>query len=232
MLSPDRFIPVAERSGLIDMLGRFMLETTCAHARRWSDTTPGADLYIAVNVSPRQVRREGFVDYVLGLLRSHGLPADMLVLELTERVVIEADVIEPLAVLRRAGVRVALDDFGQGYTSFGALSRMPIDILKIDRAFISELHRKPQQAAIVRTMISLGHDLGLTVVAEGVESVEESDHLSTLRCDCVQGYQFHAPMTAEAFGALSAAPQRGDGRAAIAPSRYPQAGAHPMMAGD
>ncbi len=205
-MPPDKFIPVAEDSGLIEDLGNFMLEEACSRARLWRAVSPSTDLSISVNISPIQARRDGFVEMVMSVLARHGLQPHNLILELTERVMVEAEVQEVLANLRDRKIRIAVDDFGAGHASIGSLWRLPVDILKIDRAFVSQVGENSRQYAILKSMIQLGHDLGMTVTAEGVETAADLELLSGLGCDSVQGYHLYRPMNPEAVTALLSRP--------------------------
>ncbi|WP_161880916.1 sensor domain-containing protein [Deinococcus alpinitundrae] len=194
-VSPQVFIGLAEQSDLILDLGRWVLQEACQRAAAW----PGGPVRIGVNVSARQFESPRFVGDVLSALQISGLPASLLELELTENVLMNSgrgvvDVLEQLAAL---GVQLALDDFGTGYSSLAYLNRFPLDILKIDRAFIQGLGLETfgqKNLAIVRSTIALAHELGLQVVAEGVETAQQRDLLVDLGCDLLQGYFFAAPM--------------------------------------
>ncbi|MEZ5381094.1 MAG: bifunctional diguanylate cyclase/phosphodiesterase [Microthrixaceae bacterium] len=196
-ITPAQFIPVAEDSGLIDELGCFMLDEACARANAWQRTFPSHELSISVNVSPHQVQRDGFVELVMSMLARHRIPPHHLILELTERVMIEAEVREVLEQLRARNIRIAIDDFGAGHASIGSLWRLPIDILKIDRSFVGGAGDNPRRLAILRSMVQIGHDLGMTVVAEGVETGTDLEVLRQFGCDAVQGYHLFRPMSAD-----------------------------------
>jgi len=199
---PTRFIPIAEETGLIVELGRFVLRAACIQNQRWQDDGR-QPLVVSVNVSPRQFLHDNFVDMVGDLLRETGLPARYLELEITESMVMEdaPRLIRMLGELRQLGVQTSIDDFGTGYSSLSYLRRFPVNRLKIDRSFIIDVTTNPEDAAIVRTIITLGHNLGLRVVAEGVETQAQLEFLHHNDCDEVQGYWFSKPVPAEALGA-------------------------------
>jgi diguanylate cyclase (GGDEF)-like protein len=188
LLSPDKFIPVAEDLGLIVDLGRFVLDAACRQARQWLDAGH-ADFTIAVNVSASQLHHPHFVAELAETLRRHGVPASALELELTESAMM-ADVERVAATMRalkKLGVSLALDDFGVGTSSLSYLRRLPIDKLKIDRSFVGEMTERPDDAAIVRAVIAMAHQLQLRVVAEGVETRAQLGYLRRNHCDECQG---------------------------------------------
>jgi diguanylate cyclase (GGDEF)-like protein len=189
-ISPADFVPVAEECGLIHPLGEFVLRSACLAARDW----PG--LFVGVNVSPMQARHHDFLGMVHATLAETGLPADRLVLEITEGVLMESteEVTAVLSNLRQSGVKVALDDFGTGYSSLAYLQKLPIDKLKIDRSFVKALSGGADAAAIVHCIVNLGRAVGLTVVAEGVETLEEQIFLRSAGCQELQGYKVGKPM--------------------------------------
>jgi diguanylate cyclase (GGDEF)-like protein/PAS domain S-box-containing protein len=193
-VGPQEFIPVAEESGLIAPIGEWVLRQACDQAARWRETA-GREVSVAVNISARQFRDTDIVRTVVDALGETGLPSRLLELELTESVLMRdsAKAVETLQRLNAIGVRVALDDFGTGYSSLSYLKRFPLDCLKIDRSFIADVTGDVQAEAIVRTIIALGHGLGMRVVAEGVETQEQLDMLRRLRCDEVQGYLLGRP---------------------------------------
>jgi diguanylate cyclase (GGDEF)-like protein/PAS domain S-box-containing protein len=190
MVSPGDFIPLAEESGLIMPLGEWILREACREAASWS-----APLSIAVNFSPVQFRHGDLTTLVHTVLLETGLSARRLVIEITEGVLI-ADFSRAVSILRRLktlGVRIAMDDFGTGYSSLSYLQAFPFDKIKVDQAFIANLHRNPQSAAIIRAVIGLGRGLDLPVAAEGVETKEQLAFLERERCDEVQGYLIGRP---------------------------------------
>jgi diguanylate cyclase (GGDEF)-like protein/PAS domain S-box-containing protein len=205
---PLDFIGIAEESGLIVQLGEWVLRTAVATAVTW-----GGAAYVSVNVSPRQFRAPGFVDLVQRALAEHGLPADRLVLEITESLVLtgrDQERIEAeLEALRGAGVRIAIDDFGTGYSSLSYLHRVPVDLIKLDKSFVDTITTSPPQYELVKGIIGLAHALRLAVVAEGIETAADRDLLIDARCEYGQGYLFARPMSADdALGLLTAAPAR------------------------
>jgi diguanylate cyclase (GGDEF)-like protein/PAS domain S-box-containing protein len=196
---PGDFIPLAEESGLIVEMGEWILHEACREAASWA-----APLQIAVNLSPAQFMHGDLVGLVHSILLETGLRPDRLELEITEGVLIE-DFDRGLALLRRLkalGVRISMDDFGSGYSSLSYLQAFPFDKIKIDRAFVINLGRNPQSAAIVRAVIDLGHGLEMSIVAEGVETQEQLGFLSEEGCDAVQGYLIGRPAPIAQFAAL------------------------------
>ncbi|VVB47164.1 hypothetical protein RHCH11_RHCH11_02614 [Beijerinckiaceae bacterium RH CH11] len=193
LMKPEEFIPVAESRGLIVPLGEWVLRRACADARRW----PG--LRMAVNVSPVQFRQRGFVETVRKIIASSGIDPSRLDLELTEGVLIQdAEQAENVIMeLRALGVRMGLDDFGSGYSSMIYLRRFAFDKIKIDRAFLETMEMSGEGAIILESIVSLGHALGLTVTAEGVEHKEQVEFLQSLGTDEMQGYYFDPPLPAE-----------------------------------
>ena len=189
---PEDFIPLAESRGLVVPLGEWVVRRACSDARRWPS------LRIAVNVSPVQFRQRGFVAKVKAILDATGLDPNRLDLELTEGVLIQdAEQAETVIMdLRALGIRMGLDDFGSGYSSMIYLRRFAFDKIKIDRAFLGSLETSGEGAIILESIVSLGHALGLTVTAEGVESAEQVEFLQRLGCDELQGYFFAPPLTA------------------------------------
>lgn len=199
MVSPASFIPLAEDSGMIITIGEWVLRTACAQNVAWQKAGYPA-MPISVNLSPRQLMREGIVDLVAEVLHSTGLDPCFLELEITETVVMR-DVDKSLLTLgklKALGVRISIDDFGTGYSSLNYLKRFPVDTLKIDRAFVSDIATE-DGAAIVKAIISLAHILNLHVVAEGVETKEQIRFLKENGCDEVQGYYFGAPVPTSEF---------------------------------
>ena len=192
LIPPEDFIPLAERRGLIVPLGEWVLRRACHDAKRWPM------LRIAVNVSPVQFRQRGFVDRVGVILAASGMNPNRLDLELTEGVLIQdAEQAETVIVeLRALGIRMGLDDFGSGYSSMIYLRRFAFDKVKIDRAFLESLETSGEGAIILQYIVSLGHALGLSVTAEGVEQSEQVEFLTRLGCDEMQGYFFAAPLSA------------------------------------
>jgi diguanylate cyclase (GGDEF)-like protein/PAS domain S-box-containing protein len=203
MIQPGAFIQLAEETGLILPIGRWVLATACAQMKRWLDGGLGIST-ISVNISPRQFHDKGLVQYVAQVLEETGLDPSHLELELTENLVMNdaEKFVSVLQAIKRLGVRIAIDDFGTGYSSLSYLKRFPVDCLKIDRSFVRDIAEDSDDAAIVRAVIALGHSLNLAVVAEGVETPGQLGFLSNHECDEVQGYLFGRPMPAEDFLAL------------------------------
>lgn len=199
-VSPDEFIPVAERSGLIVSIGAWVLETACRQVKAWHDADWPA-LRLAVNLSPREVERGDAVESVQNALERSGLPAEYLEVEVTERVLLD-DVDRVVAIFNRIkelGVRLCIDDFGTGYSSLSYLQSFPFDVLKIDRAFVHGAVGHEDGISLLRAIISMAESLHLEVVAEGVETCEQMDLLSELGCGFAQGYLFCRPMSAESL---------------------------------
>ncbi len=202
LVPPNDFIGRAEETGLILPIGEWVLQEACQQAVSWREAF-GVDLTMAVNVSGRQLREDNFVTTVRKTLAHVQLAPQQLCLEMTESILMEreADAIALLADLRRDGVHLAIDDFGTGYSSLGALRRLPVDLVKIDRSFVTNLPQDDKESSIVWTIVRLAHRLGMAVVAEGVENVEQRDSLRGLGCDQAQGYLFSRPVPAEMFAA-------------------------------
>ncbi|MBX5228515.1 EAL domain-containing protein [Rhizobium sp. NLR9b] len=191
LLTPASFIPAAEEGGLIDALGVWVLREACRAACKW----PG-DTFVAVNVSPSQLRRPNFAEEVFAVLEETGLPPSRLELELTESSLIEdsSDVYSVLKSLRGRGVQISLDDFGTGFSCLSHLVRFDIDRIKIDRSFVSQLGAKANGAAIIGAIVTLSRNLGISTTAEGVETEYQRDFLAALGCTDLQGYFFSKPV--------------------------------------
>jgi diguanylate cyclase (GGDEF)-like protein len=200
LIGPAEFIPLAEECGLIGAIGEWVIREACRQARAWQQTGV-APLRVSVNISASQFRQDGLVDSIGQALSDAGLQPRFLEVELTESAVMsdpEAS-IATLEQLSRMGVLVSVDDFGTGYSSMSYLRRFPIDKLKIDRVFISEIVNRPEDASIVRAIVSLAHSLRLKVVAEGVETPAQLAFLKAVGCDEYQGYHFSRPLPANEF---------------------------------
>ncbi len=195
---PASFIPLAEQSGLIVPLGRWVLETASRQMCRWERDGLAAGMDLAVNVSVRQLREPGFAASVTEILERTGLDPGRLVLEITESLLMESidAVLDVLEELRRRGVRLAIDDFGTGYSSLAYLVRLPVQVLKIDRSFVVRLDEDHNSATLVRSIIMLARDLDLQTVAEGVEEARQLENLRRLGCEKVQGFYFSRPLAA------------------------------------
>jgi len=203
MLYPSEFVQLAEDSGLIIALGDWVLRDACSQNMAWQDKGL-APMRLSVNFSARQFQQPSFIASVTEILKETNLDPRWLELELTESSIMKEpeQAIEKLHELKLMGIRVAIDDFGTGYSSLNYLKRFPIDTLKIDRAFVSDVCKDPHDTAIVRAIITLGHALDLTVIAEGVETQEQLQYLSSLGCDVVQGFLFSKSLSAPAFEEL------------------------------
>lgn len=203
LLYPKEFITLAEESGLIISLGDWVLRTACAQSKAWQDAglTP---MLLSVNFSARQFQQPTFIADVGAILKETNLDPRWLELELTESSIMKdpEEAIEKLRELKLMGIKVSIDDFGTGYSSLNYLKQFPIDTLKIDRTFVSDVCKDRHDTAIVRAIINLGHALDLTVVAEGVETQEQLQYLSALGCDLVQGFLFSKALPAAAFEEL------------------------------
>jgi EAL domain-containing protein (putative c-di-GMP-specific phosphodiesterase class I) len=196
VVPPATFIGIAEESQLIVSLGGVMLRAACAQAVAWRRRPGCEDLYVSVNVSARQFSQHGSLDTVLQALAQTGLAPAGLQLELTESVVIgdEQHAIETPRALWDAGISIAIDDFGTGYSSLSYLTRLPVDVIKIDQSFVRNLSSTSEGNAIVRAVIAMAHSLKLAVVAEGVETAEQRDFLRAEGCDRIQGYLIGEPL--------------------------------------
>jgi EAL domain-containing protein (putative c-di-GMP-specific phosphodiesterase class I) len=196
LLMPAHFMPEAVRSQLIEPLTRWVLDTALHQQRVWSDA--GLDLTMAVNISARSLTRgSNLPDTVAELLESWGIAPGRLILELTENAIVGADGPDVLDLLHEMGARLAIDDFGTGHSSLVYLQRLPLDEVKIDRSFVTEIASAPADAVIASSTIHLAHNLGLTVVAEGAEDEATLDMLARYGCDCAQGFFFSRPCVAE-----------------------------------
>jgi len=202
LVPPGRFIPILEETGLIHEVGRWALRQAIDDSLRWR-AADFAPIRIAVNVSPLQLRNRGFVAEVAQALAANPLAAGGLELEITESVIME-DVkhgVVTLQAMRAMGLTIALDDFGTGFSSLSHLARLPVDSLKIDRSFVIDMTLSPAGLALVSTIISLAHALRLKVIAEGVETEEQSRLLRLLNCDAMQGFLISKPVPSEVFEA-------------------------------
>lgn len=201
LVPPGEFIGHAEKTGLILPIGQWVLQQTCAQLRAWKDDPCCCELGLAVNISQNQFRQPAFVPEVLALIADHGIDADHLELELTETLIVQdlEDLVRKMMALVEQGVRFSLDDFGTGFSSLSHLKRLPLDKLKIDRSFISDVLTDTSSKTIVRTVIALGQSMGMTVIAEGVETEAQQRFLASNGCRLFQGYLFSRPLPLEAF---------------------------------
>jgi len=205
LVSPDAFIAVAEESDLIVEMGRHVLEVACIQAFEWGDRFPSArNLAVSVNASGRELREASFSADVAEVVRRIGLDPRRLIIEVTERQMITdpAVLAEKLALLKHMGVSLAIDDFGTGYSSLSSLRELPVDILKIAKPFMPGSDDSPSGEAFVGAILQLGESLGLTMIAEGVETREQRDRLVRVQCPLAQGYYFGRPMDAEGISEL------------------------------
>jgi len=201
LVSPAHFIPLAEETGMILPLGEWVLESACQQLVEWSRNPMTAHWTLAVNVSASQLAQPEFVSSVSKVLQRSGAPAAQLKLELTESMLVNdvEDIIVKMMAIKELGVSFSLDDFGTGYSSLSYLKRLPLSQLKIDQSFVRDVLTDPSDAVIARTVVALGHSLGLTVIAEGVETVEQRNALAAMQCDAFQGYFFGRPAPADAL---------------------------------
>ncbi len=199
LVNPIDFVPVAEQTGLILVLGQWVLKTACRQLLAWAGNALTKDLTVSVNISTREFRQVEFVTQILDALISTGANPNRLLLEITESMLLTdvEDAIQKMALLKKAGVRFALDDFGTGFSSLAYLKRLPLDRLKIDKSFVRDVMTDPNDATIARTIITLAKSLGLTVVAEGVETEAQRDFLIRAGCENFQGYLFGRPVAVE-----------------------------------
>lgn len=197
LIGPDDFIPLAEESGLILPLGRWVLREACRHGARWSSLFPWETSFIlSVNVSGTQLQQANFVEDVAAALRESGFPPHQLLLEITERVIVSNTslTLQRLTALKALGVRLAIDDFGTGYSSLSFLQQFPIDVLKIDKSFVDNTTGTGSGPALAKTIVTLGETLSLQTVAEGVEYQQQADALISMGCDKAQGFYFSRPL--------------------------------------
>ena len=199
LLHPKEFVPLAEETGLIVPMGQWILQEACRTARHWEDARASAPPVLSVNLSVPELTRPGLVGDVRATLDETGFDGSRLLVELTESVFSDAPapLRDRLTALRDLGIRVCIDDFGTGYSSLGRLHRFPVDKLKIDRMFVRDLEEAPGNAEIIRTILSLADNLGLDVVAEGVETDRQLERLKGMECRYGQGFLFSRPLPAE-----------------------------------
>jgi len=210
VIGPQEFIPIAEETGLIAPIGKFVLETSCRQLQRWREISPKAnDWRMSINVSASQLKAPGFPEMISHVLGETNLSSSDLRIEVTESALVDGEVAtEVLRRLRELGVRISIDDFGTKYSSLSYITRLPIDELKIDRSFIDDLVDNESLQAVVSAILTIGRSLGLTVTAEGVETQAQLIQLLMLGCDSAQGYLFERPLSPDAcFAALSSPPR-------------------------
>ncbi|MGA7749613.1 MAG: EAL domain-containing protein, partial [Gallionella sp.] len=201
---PTQFIPLAEETGLIVPIGLWVLQNACAELKEWQKDALTRDLTLAVNVSAKQFRQADFVAQAQRVLQESGAKPSRLKLEFTESTVLEnvEDTISKMRELKLLGVGFSVDDFGTGYSSLQYLKRLPLDQIKIDQSFVRDIATDPNDAAIVQTIIAMTEALGLSVIAEGVETNEQHEFLDNHGCHAFQGYLFSEPIPLEQFKAL------------------------------
>jgi len=199
-ITPDKFIPIAEETGLIVPIGEWVLRTACTQTKAWQSAGFPA-LRVSVNISEKQLKGKEFINNVLNVLKNTGLDPHYLVLEITETIFMSNPEIVTYALnkLKAIGVGLALDDFGTGYSSLNYVGKLPIDILKLDRVFIGNIINNFKNQAIAKAIISMAHSLNLKVIAEGVETIEQCEYVESQNCDEIQGYLFFKPLTKEEF---------------------------------
>jgi EAL domain-containing protein (putative c-di-GMP-specific phosphodiesterase class I) len=197
---PGQFIPVAEESGLILALGDWVLQETCRKLRAWADAGR-SPIKLSVNVSARQFGQRSFFDFLQQTIALSAVDTRYLELELTESSLMEDPqlVTEVLTRIKEQGISIAIDDFGTGYSSLSYLSRFPIDRLKVDRSFVKNVTTNANDRAIVEAIFAMAEKLGIRVVVEGVETLEQVAFLHPLGCQLIQGYYFHRPLEEQAF---------------------------------
>jgi len=201
LVSPVEFIPLAEETRLITEIGEWVLRESCRQMSEWRDLLPPSHrpLIISVNLSSKQLTQPDLIERIKQILRETGLPPHLLKLEITESAVMDnaESAASMLAQLRDLGIRLSIDDFGTGYSSLSYLHRFPVDTLKIDRSFVSRMGQGDENSEIVRTIVTLASNLGMTVIAEGVETEAQHEQLSALGCEYAQGYLYAKPANAE-----------------------------------
>jgi EAL domain-containing protein (putative c-di-GMP-specific phosphodiesterase class I) len=203
LISPAKFMPLAEESGLILDIGKWVLRAACTQARKWQrEGLPS--LRLAVNLSPLQLRQQDLLASIMEILRESGLAPQYLELQITENTVMERnrDTMATMTRLEQLGVRLSVDDFGTGYSSLAYLKQFPVHSLKIDHSFVRDITTDRDDAAIVSAMIAMAKSLGLGVVAEGVETRQQLEFLRAAGCGAYQGYYFSVPLPANAFAEL------------------------------
>ena len=213
MIAPGEFIPLAEETGLIVPIGLWALRTACEQSRRWSDEGLG-DVKVAVNLSARQFRQADLIERIRDTVTDTALLPEHLEIELTESTVMDdaEQAIRVMKRLRDMGIRISVDDFGTGYSSLSYLKKLPLNALKIDRSFITDVVTDADDAAIVNTIISLGRILRLEVVAEGIETEQQLMFLQDHGCTVGQGYYFAFPLSAADFAEWMRARKRASSR--------------------
>ncbi len=200
-VSPEEFVPLAEESGLIVDIGNWVMDTALADVKKWRESTDHEDFYIAINLSSRQFRGKDIVKTISDYLNKYDLPGECLELEITERLLMK-DVPHVVAILnqfKEMGIRLSIDDFGTGYSSLSYLKRFPFDVLKIDKAFVSDIGEDPDDTALCDAIIAMAHSLGLSIIGEGVENKLQFDFLHQRGVEIIQGYFVSTPMVESEF---------------------------------
>ena len=203
-IPPIQFIPFAEEVGLMPMLGEWVLVTACSQMKRWIDAYPNSELRVAVNISPLHLQEKNFVYIVKQVLRDTGLSAKHLEIEITELSFMNgSDVVaETIQDLKNLGVSIAIDDFGTGYSALSYLKKFPIDTLKIDKSFVRGIKEGTNDESMVTAIINLAHIMNMSVVVEGVETIEELNIIEKAKGDMIQGYYFHPALPVDQFDEL------------------------------
>jgi EAL domain-containing protein (putative c-di-GMP-specific phosphodiesterase class I) len=204
LIPPLSFIPIAEETGLIVPIGEWVLRTACADVSRWQ--VAGHPMRVAVNLSAAQLKNPDLVNRIHTILAETGASPNWLELEVTESILMEdsATTLATLNALRAAGIQLSLDDFGTGYSSLSYLKRLPLNSLKVDQSFVRGLPVDRESLAIVRAIVALAKNLGFSVTAEGIETLEQAHILDDLNCELLQGYYISKPISAEAITPLLA----------------------------
>jgi EAL domain-containing protein (putative c-di-GMP-specific phosphodiesterase class I) len=205
MISPMVFIPIAEETGLISPIGKWVLQMACTQLKNWESDPHGRNFQLSVNISARQFRQLNFVDEMLEVLKETGADPRKLKLELTESLVLQDIALstQKMQALRDVGIQFSLDDFGTGHSSLTYLKRLPLEQIKIDQSFVSDIATDPSNEAIVCTIIAMSKSLGMEVIAEGVETEEQRELLARNGCLAYQGYLFGKPMPIDEFQRLA-----------------------------
>jgi EAL domain-containing protein (putative c-di-GMP-specific phosphodiesterase class I) len=200
MISPARFIPIAEETGLIEEIGDWVLNTACLQSHVFLKKF-GRPILVSINISPRQFQRKGLAQHIADIITRTGADPEYIELEITESTLADdiSTFITTLHELKAIGVKLAIDDFGTGYSSMTYLKDFPIDRLKIDQGFVYNLEQTPANSAILKAIVTLGHNLGLKVIAEGVETEFQRDFLRDIGCDELQGYLYSKPIAVDDF---------------------------------
>ena len=200
-VSPEEFVPLAEESGLIVDIGDWVLDTALANVKKWREQINFEDFYIAINLSSRQFRGKDIVKNIADNLKRHDLPGSSIDLEITERLLMKdvPHVVNILNQFKEMDIRLSIDDFGTGYSSLSYLKRFPFDVLKIDKAFISDIAEDTDDRALCDAIIAMAHSLGLSIIGEGVETEEQFDYLHKRGVETIQGYYVSQPMVNDEF---------------------------------